>query len=161
MFIVQNLIYSKISRKIKFEKLWLTFIWTNFILVYVLYTYIQQIWLSSSTPESGWGGLGFESGSYQPVACAGFILAGAEKIFRGGRKKNQGGQTQFSCPPRQNQFCPPRQNLILPPRQNSILPLGQNRQEGGQKTLLYLEKEGETFNDRSLSNPELTVLLFL
>ena len=32
---------------------------------------------------------------------------------------------------------------------------------GGLKTLLYLEKEGETFNNRSLSKPKLTVLFFL
>ena len=49
-----------------------------------------------------------------------------------------------------SETLPPRQNSILPPLQNSILPLGQNRQEGVQKTLLYLEKEGETFNKRSL-----------
>ena len=71
------------------------------------------------------------------------------KKYQVEQKKNQVGQN------------PPHLKKILPPRQNSILPLGQNRQEGGQKTLLYLEKEGETFYDRSLSNPQLTVLFFL
>ena len=58
----------------------------------------------------------------QPVACAGFILAGAENFFRGGRKKIRGGRIA----PEESEifFCPP-------PRQNSILPLGQNKQEGG------------------------------
>ena len=61
------------------------------------------------------------------VACAGFILAGAEQIFR----------KKFSAPG------------------------AEQTRGGGQKTLLYLEKEGETFNDRSLSNPQLTVQFFL
>ena len=94
-----------------------------------------------------------------PVACAGFILAGQENEIMGGRKKMGGGRItrNFFLLPLFS-FLPPRQKSILPPRQNSILPLGQNRQERGQKTLFYLEKEGETFNNRSLSKPELTVL---
>ena len=37
--------------------------WENSTLIISFIT--QQIWISSSTPGSGWGGLGFESGSYR------------------------------------------------------------------------------------------------
>ena len=69
------------------------------------------------------------------MACAGFILAGAEKVFRGGR------------------LAPPPVFCSAP---------GAEQTRGGAEnlTLLYLEKEGETFNDRTLSNPKLTVLFF-
>ena len=81
------------------------------------------------------------------------------KKFKGGQKKIQGGQTHarrarknflpplfFFCPPGRIQFCPP---------------WGRTDKRWGQKTLLYLEKEGETFNNRSLSKSQLTVLFFL
>ena len=70
----------------------------------------------------------------RPVACAGFILAGAEKKFRGGRKKIRGGR--IAPEGREKFFCPPC-FCFCPPQQNSILPRGQNRQEGGQKTFVY------------------------
>ena len=58
------------------------------------------------------------------VACAGFILAGAEKNLRGGRKKIRGGRLAYA-PPAEFDFAPPADS-ILPPLKNSILPLGQN-----------------------------------
>ena len=86
-------------------------------------------------------------------------------FFRQGRIKKQGGQKKKQVGQNRARrarkiFLPPL-FYFLPPRQNSILPLGQNRQQGGQKTLLYLEKEGETLNNRSLSKPQLTVLFFM
>ena len=88
------------------------------------------------------------------VACAGFILAGAEKKFRRGRKKIRGGRLakKNSAPP---------VFFSAPPAEFNSAPGAEQTKGGGQKTLLYLEKEGETFNDRSLSNPQLTVLFFL
>ena len=107
------------------------------------------------------------------MACAGFILAGAEIHLRGGRLAPEGREKNFcppvffSAPPAEFNYAPPAEfdfappaDSILPPLQNSILPPGQDWQEGGQKTLLYLEKEGETFNNRSLSKLQLTVLFF-
>ena len=85
--------------------------------------------------------------------------SGVRRIyFSRGRNTFEGGQTRARRA-RKN-FLPPLFSF-LPPRQNSILPPGQDWQEGGQKTLLYLEKEGETFNNRSLSKPQLTVQFFL
>ena len=56
---------------------------------------------------------------HKSVACAGFILAGADIFFRGCRKIIRGGQTRarrarknclpplfFFCPPGRIQFCP-------------------------------------------------------
>ena len=85
------------------------------------------------------------------MAFAGFILAGAENNLRGGRKKSGGGRlapegrTKFSAPPAEFDFAPMAELT---------------RGGGGQKTLLYLEKEGETFDNRSLSRSQLTVLFF-
>ena len=77
------------------------------------------------------------------MACAEFILAGAENFLEGAEKKSglpdsrPKGAKFFSAPP------------------------AEQTRGGGKKTLLYLEKERETFNDRSLSNPQLTLLFFL
>ena len=55
-----------------------------------------------------------------PVACAGFILAGAENEFRGGRKKFRGAKI-FSAPPAEYDSAPgaeqtreEAENLIIP-----------------------------------------------
>ena len=115
------------------------------------------------------------------VACAGLILAGAEKklrgsrkTIRGGRLAPEGGEKNFCppcylfcppgrirlCPPGRNRFCPPgRFNSTTPAEFDSALGAELTRGGGGQKTLLYLEKEGEKFDIRSLS--KLTVLFFL
>ena len=73
-----------------------------------------------------------------------------QKVFQRGAEKRSGGADlspkgaeNFSAPPPCFFFCPSAKFDSAPPRQNSILPLGQNRQEGGQKTLLYLEKSRE------------------
>ena len=100
------------------------------------------------------------------MACAGFILAGAEIQLRGGRKKIRGGRLapegreKFFCPPC-FLFCPAGRIRFCPPGRIRFGPRGRtDKRGGGQKTLLYLEKEGETFNHRSLSKPQLTVLFF-
>ena len=62
------------------------------------------------------------------MACAEFILAEAEKKIVGAIK--------FSAPLAEFNSSPGAE---------------QTRGGGGQKTLFYLEKEGETFNNRSLS----------
>ena len=80
------LLFIHFSLRACFE-LWITFIWGNcinrghsrsnqllkkgtpqiFLIISIISMHpkTQQIWLSSSTPGSGWGGLGFECGSYQ------------------------------------------------------------------------------------------------
>ena len=72
------------------------------------------------------------------VACAGFIIAGADKNIRWGRKKvrwgriTPGGLEIFFCPPLKK-----------------ILPLGQNRQEGGgrkREKHLIIENKGREPN---------------
>ena len=100
------------------------------------------------------------------MACAGFILAGAETFFRGGRLAPEGREKIF-CPPC-FVFCPPPAEFdSAPPAEYDSAPSAEfnsapraEQTIGGQKTLLYLEKEGETFNDRSFNNPQLTVLFF-
>ena len=89
------------------------------------------------------------------------FLEGAETNFREEEKKLWGGQ---NCGRRAYIiFCPPPP----PPRQNSIL-LPQAKFDsalkgggGRQKSLLYLEKEWETYKSIALSKPQLTVLFFV
>ena len=90
---------------------------------------------------------------YITVACAGFILAGAEKIFRGGRKNNRGGRLAHEG--REKIFCPPC--FFLPPPAEFNSAPGAEQTRGGVEN----KKEGETFYDRSLSHPQLTVLFYL
>ena len=76
-----------------------------------------------------------------------------QKILLGVAEKKSGGAgaKKISAPP-----C----YFSAPPAEFNSAP-GAEQTRRGQKTLLYLEKEGETFNDRSLSNPQLTVLFFV
>ena len=62
------------------------------------------------------------------LACSGFILAGAERNIRGGRKIFRVGKITSEVT--WKFFLPPLKK-ILPSRQNSILLLEQNRQEEG------------------------------
>ena len=108
------------------------------------------------------------------MACAGFILTGAEKNLRGGRKKIRGENFlpplfSFLPPPAEFDYAPPAEFDFAPPAEFNSAPPAEfdstpgaelTRGGGGQKTLLYLEKEGETFDNRSLSKPQLTVLFF-
>ena len=90
--------------------------------------------------------------------------------FEGGQKKNQGGRLAknfcppvfFSAPPAEFNSAPPAEFTSAPPAEFTSAPpaefdfspgaeLTKERGGRGQKTLLYLEKEGETFNNRSLS----------
>ena len=82
-----------------------------------------------------------------------------EGEIRGGRLAPE-GRKKFFCPPcflfcplGRIRFCPPGRIKFCPPWDRTD-------KRRGQKTLLYLEKEGETFNNRSLSKSQLTVLFF-
>ena len=77
-------------------------------------------------------------------------IGGAEKKI-GGAESRPKGAKKFSVPP---------YFFSAPPAEFDSAP-GAEQTTGGQKTLLYLEKEGETFNNRSLSKPQLTVLFFM
>ena len=65
---------------------------------------------------------------FHSVACAGFILAGAENIFRGGRIAPEG---------RKKIFCLPCFNFCHPPGRIRFCPWGRTDKRGGRKTFLY------------------------
>ena len=88
---------------------WLTFLETNFCPC--LYSFFKLSLYISPLLSS--------------VACAGFILAGAENIFRGGRIVPE-GREKFLCPPC-FYFCPPGRIRFCP--------WGRTDKRGGRKPL--------------------------
>ena len=69
-----------------------------------------------------------------PVACAGFILAGAENLFRGGQNRARSARKNF---------LPPPVFVSAPPAEFDSAP-GAEHTRGGQKiqkVILYFKKQ--------------------
>jgi len=76
------------------------------------------------------------------VACAGFILSGAEIHLRGGRKKMRGGRLakKISAPPAEFDSAPPGRIHFCPPCRIRFCPRGRTDKRGAENLIIPRER---------------------